>query len=92
MRKKGQTEVTVQTVINLYDGAKSRVRLGSAYSDELEAKVGVHQGFLLLPLLFAIVLDVITENARRGLINELLHGDDLVISKTMEDLKERFWN
>ena len=48
---------------------------------------------MLSPLLFAIVVDVITENARRGVVNELLHVDDLVLtSKSMQDLKERFWN
>ena len=48
---------------------------------------------MLSPLLFAILVDVITENARRGVVNELLYADDLVImSKDMEDLKERFWN
>ena len=32
---------------------------------------------------------VITENARRGVVNELLYADDLVlISKTMEDFKK----
>ena len=48
---------------------------------------------MLSPLLFAIVIDVITENARRGVVNELVYADDFVLmSKTMEDLKERFWN
>ena len=48
---------------------------------------------MLSPLLFAIVVDVITENARRGVVNELLYSDDLaVMSETMEDLQERFWN
>ena len=43
---------------------------------------------MLLPLLFAIVVDIITENARRGVVNELLNADDLVlVSETMEDLK-----
>ena len=65
----------------------------SAYSQEFKVKVGVHQKSMLSPLLFAIVVDVITENARRGIVNELLHADDLVfMSKTTEDLKERFWN
>ena len=46
---------------------------------------------MLLPLLFAIVLNVITGNARRGVINELLYADDLVfMNKTMEDLKNDF--
>ena len=48
---------------------------------------------MLSPLLFAIVVNVITENARRGLVDELLYADDLVImSEDMEDLKKRFWN
>ena len=79
--------------MSLYDGAKTKVRVGSAYSEEFEVNVGVHQGSVLSPLLFPIVVDVIAENARRGVVNELLYADDLVImSKDMEDLKERFWN
>ena len=67
--------------------------MGPAYSEEFKVKVGVHQGSVLSPLLFAIVVDVITENARRGVVNELLYADDLVfMNKTMEDFKERFWN
>ena len=93
MRKKSLSEVIVRAVMSLYDGAKTRVRMGSAYSEEFEVKVGVNQGSVPSPLLFAIVLDVITENAKRGVVNELLYADDLVImSEDMEDLKERFWN
>ena len=48
---------------------------------------------MLSPLLFAIVVDVIAENERRGVVNELLYADDLVVvSEDIEDLKERFWN
>ena len=74
--------------MSLYDGAKTRVRVGSAYSEKFEVKVGIHRGSVMSPLLFAIVVDIITENARRGVVNELLHADDLAcMSKTMEDLK-----
>ena len=65
MRKKGLSEVIVRAVMSLYDGAKTRVRVGSAYAEEFKVKVGVHQGSVLSPLLFAIVVDVITENERR---------------------------
>ena len=93
MRKKSLSEVLVPAALSLYDGAKTRVRVGSACSEEFEVKVGVHQGSVVSPLLFAIVMDVITENAGRGVVNELLCADDLVhMSKDMEDLKERFWN
>ena len=47
---------------------------------------------MLSPPLFAIVLAVVTENARR-VINEMLHADDLVlISETTKDIKEKFWS
>ena len=69
--------------MSLCDGAKTRVRVGFAYSEEFKRKVGIHQGFVLLPLLFAIV---ITENAKRGMVNKLLYADDLVL---MSRLKEK---
>ena len=41
--------------------------------------------------MFAIVVDVVTEHAREGLLNEILYLDDLVlISESLEDLRERF--
>ena len=61
MRKQGLSEVIVRAAMSLYDGAKARARVGSAYSEEFEVKVGVHQTSVLSPLLFAIVVDVITE-------------------------------
>ena len=74
-------------------GAKTRVKVESSYSEEFKVNVGVRQGSVLSPLLCAIIVDVITENTKRDLVNELLYADGLVlISETMEDLKERFWN
>ena len=32
---------------------------------------------MLLPLLFAVVVNVISENARRAVINEVLYPDDI---------------
>ena len=61
MRKKNLSEVMVRAVMSLHDGRKTRVRVASAYSEEFEVNVGVRQGSALSPLLFAIVVDVITE-------------------------------
>ena len=42
-------------------------------------------------LIFAIVVHVVTEHARKGLLNEILYADDLVLmSESMGDLRERF--
>ena len=71
MRKKGLPEVVVKAVISLYHGAKTKVQVGSELSLEFLVQVGVHQGYVFLPLLFAIVVDVISENAREGLMNKI---------------------
>ena len=40
------------------------------------------------PLLFAIVVDVITESAREGLMKEILYADDLaLVGDTVEELR-----
>ena len=67
----------------------------SELSEEFLIHVGVHQGSVLLSLLFAIVEDVISENAKEGLMNEILYVDNLVLmSESIENLKEKFlkWN
>ena len=65
--------------------------MGSESSQEFLVQVGAHQGSVLSPLLFAIAVDAISENEREGLMNEILYADDLVlISKSMENLKEKF--
>ena len=65
---KGLAEVLVQAVMGLYEGSRTKVRVGSGTSDEFGVRVGVHQGSVLSPLIFAIVVDV-TEHARKGLLN-----------------------
>ena len=83
----------VWAVMSLLDRAKTRVRVEYAYSEKCEVKVGVHQGSVLSLLLFTIAVVVITENARRSVVYKLLYADDIVLmSETMKDLKERFWN
>ena len=65
--------------------------MGSESSEEFLVQVGVHNEFLLLPLLFAIAVGIISENAREGLMNEILYADDLVlINESTENLKEKF--
>ena len=81
----------VISMTRLYDGAKTRVRVDSEMSEELEVKVGMHQGPVLSPFLFAMVVDAVTEFARDGAFSELLCADDLVLmSETMKRLRNNF--
>ena len=56
LRKLGVEEWIVQLVQGMYANAQSHVLVGEGYSEEFEVKVGVHQGSVLSPLLFIIVL------------------------------------
>ena len=48
-------------------------------------KVGVHQGFVLSPLLFIAVMKVVSRKFKVGLPWELLYGDDLVLLASSEE-------
>ena len=72
MRNKGLLEAMIGAATRLFDGAKTIVRVGSAHLNKFEVKIGVHQGILLRLLLISTVIDIITENTRRGVINEVL--------------------
>ena len=92
MRKRGIPEAMVRAVMSSYGDAKTRSRVGLELSEEFKVKVGVHQGSALSPLLFAIVVDVITESVKNGLMSEMFYADDLILtSETMEGLRENFW-
>ena len=64
LRKKLVPERLVQAVMSMYKGAKTRVKVGDGHSEEFDVGVGVHQGSVLSPFLFSIVLDVLSENGR----------------------------
>ena len=64
MRKKGILEDLVRSVMNLYEGAKTKVREDSELSEEFEVKVGMHQGSVLSHFLSAVVVDVVAEFSR----------------------------
>ena len=80
LRKLGVDEWIVHLVQGMYSNARSRVCVGEGYSKEFEVKVGVHQGSVLSPLLFIIVLEALSRKFRCGVPWEDLDADDLVHS------------
>ena len=79
LRKLGVEEWIVRMVQGMYANVRSHVRVGEGYSEEFEVKVGVHQGSVLSPLLFIIVLEALSREFRSGVPWEDLYADDLVI-------------
>ena len=90
MRSLGIDEWVVRAVQAMYANARSRVRVGSSYSEEFGVGAGVHQSSVLRPLLFIIVLEALSRDFRVGVPWELFFADDLVIiAKSLEECIDR---
>ena len=90
MRRVGVEEWVIRAVKVMYENAKSCVRVNGQFSDEFNIKFCVHQGAVLSPLVFIIVMEALSREFRVGCPWELLNADDLVLmSETLEDLKKK---
>ena len=67
LRQLGVEEWLVQTVMVMYEKARTTVRTKQGSSEEFQVNVGVHQGSVLSPLLFIAVMEVVTQKVREGL-------------------------
>ena len=95
MRKLGIDKWLVRLVQSMYKDVRSRVRVSDGYSEEFGVGVGVHQGSVLSPLLFIIVLEALSREFHTGCPWELLYADDLIISaESMKEplVKLKTWN
>ena len=66
MRQLKVDEWLVSAVMVMYDGVTTVVRTPFGDSDSFPVRVGVHQGSILSPLLFAMVMEAITKNTWQG--------------------------
>ena len=91
VRRRGIPEKPVRLVEATYHRASTVARTMHGRTDEFPIKVGLHQGSGLSPFLFIVVLDVISEEFRRGLPRELLFADDLAVVTDTEEETQRKW-
>ena len=94
LRCLGVDEWIVSVIKAMYEDATTTVRVNGRESKAFSVRVGVHQGSVLSPLLFIIVLEALSREFREGLPMELLYADDLVLVAETEELlmeKLRKW-
>ena len=90
LRNLGVDEWIWRLVQGMYSNARSCVRVGEGYSEEFKRKVGVHQGSVLSPLLFVIVLEALSREFCSVVPWEDLYADDLVIiAESLEECVRR---
>ena len=80
----------MKAVMKMYEEVLSQVKMEGEASKEFTVRVGIHQGSILSPFIFAVVMDVVTEEvAKEG--HALMYADDLVlICETKEKARQRF--
>jgi len=82
-------EPEVKAVMEMYREAKTAVQIEGKKTAWFEVKVGVHQGSVLSPLLFAIVIDALTDHLNND--REFLYADDLaVLENSWEDITQKY--
>ena len=79
-------EKLVAVIKSMYAAATTSVKIGAGESEKFQVRVGEHQGSVLSPLLFIIVLEALSKKFRKGLPFELLYADDLVLVAESEEL------
>jgi exonuclease III len=90
LRRRGVPEAYISIVKEMYEGCSTTVRTTAGNTEEIDIKVGLHQGSALSPLLFIIVMDVITEQIKEDTPWAMLFADDLVLCDgRREDLEAR---
>ena len=65
LRRKGVVECYVKAVMKMYEEVLSQVKVEGEDSKEFTMRVGIHQGSILSPLIFAVVMDVVTEEVAK---------------------------
>ena len=81
-------EQTQESQVKSQRQERQKTRVDSELSEEFKAKVGIHQGSVLSPFLFAVLVNAVTEFSRMGELSDLLFAGDLVpMSETFKGVK-----
>jgi len=89
LRKKNVPEQYIDIIKDMYKNCVTRVRTTSGLTDEIKIEVGLHQGSALSPLLFIIIMDVVTEAIDEETPWAMLFADNLVLCDSNKDSLEQ---
>ena len=86
----GVPEAEAMMVEAMYERTKGRVVVGSGLSEEFPVNIGLRQGSALSPLLFIMVMEIISRKINtKDILRKKTYADDLAITvESKQDLQE----
>ena len=91
LRSHGVPEQYVQIIMDMYKDVTTKIRCTAGTSEAFFVLLGVHQGSVLSPLLFNIVMNFLTSNLMQELLLSVLFADDIgLASESVVKLQEVF--
>ena len=92
----GAPEAVVKIVESMYENTTGRVVVGSGMSNAFQVNIGLRQGSALSPLLFFLVMEIISRKiSTTDAMKKIMYADDLVIvAEHREELQgaREVWN
>ena len=80
LRWLGLSEADVRLVERMCKGTKGRALIGPRMSEEFSVNIGLRQGSSLSPLVFIMVMELVTRKVNmRGSMGRMLYVDDLAV-------------